>query len=255
MRDHLLLTLAAPLASWGGVAVGERRPSWDRPSKSQAVGLLAGALGIERADEARQHALAASLGFAVRIDDPGQPATDYHTTQAPPQRRNRHFATRADELAVSKSELKTILSRREYRTGIQATICVWLRQPGPSTLTEMQSALCRPAFAPFAGRKAHALMAPMDPRIEPAADVLAALAAYDAGRNPKATELLATLRDPARMRWHTPVVFIDADATGNLAVERLEQRRDHPENRAKWRFGVRAEAVLRHRPNTVGGSS
>ncbi|MGD9785694.1 MAG: type I-E CRISPR-associated protein Cas5/CasD [Hyphomicrobiaceae bacterium] len=255
MRDHLLFTIAAPLASWGAVSVGERRPSWDRPAKSQVVGLLAGALGIERADEMRQLALAASLGFAVRIDDPGQPATDYHTAQSPPQRRNRRFATRADELAVPKDELKTILSRREYRTGVQATVCVWLRQPGPATLDEMKEKLAQPEFTPFAGRKAHALMAPMDPRIEPATDVLAALAAYDAGRNPKATELLDNLRDPVRMRWHTPIVFVDADDTGDLAIERLEQRRDHPESRAKWRFGVRAEAVLRHRPNTIGGAS
>ena len=34
-----------PLAS---LAVGERRPTWDRPSKSQMVGLVAAALGIER---------------------------------------------------------------------------------------------------------------------------------------------------------------------------------------------------------------
>ncbi len=255
MRDHLLFTIAAPLASWGAVAVGERRPSWDRPSKSQIVGLLAGALGIERVDEARQLALAASLGFAVRIDDPGQPATDYHTTQSPPQRRNRRFATRAEELAVPKDELKTILSRREYRSGVQATACVWLRQDGPATLAGMQSALREPAFAPFAGRKAHVLMAPMDPRIETAADVLAALAAYDAGRHPGAARLLARWRDPVRMRWHEPIVFIDADDPGDLAVERLEQRRDNSESRAKWRFGVRAEAVLRYRPTTMGGTS
>src|SRR5262245_9934555 len=79
MPRFLLFTLAAPLASFGTVAVGERRPTWDRPSKSQIIGLVAGALGIERGDEDKQQILAAGLGYAVRVDDPGQLATDYHT--------------------------------------------------------------------------------------------------------------------------------------------------------------------------------
>jgi CRISPR-associated Cas5-like protein len=44
MARFLTLTFAAPLASFGAIAVGERRPSWDRPGKSAALGLVAGAL-------------------------------------------------------------------------------------------------------------------------------------------------------------------------------------------------------------------
>ena len=94
---------------------GEWRNSANRPSKSGVLGLIAAALGIEREEQARFDALRDSLGFAVRVDDPGQPAYDYHTSQVPPQKRNRRFATRADELAVPKTELKTILSTREFR--------------------------------------------------------------------------------------------------------------------------------------------
>ena len=72
MRPHLVFTLAAPLASFGAVAVGERRPSWNRPSKSQILGMVASAIGIERREEARQQALAQSFGLAIRVDDEGQ---------------------------------------------------------------------------------------------------------------------------------------------------------------------------------------
>jgi CRISPR system Cascade subunit CasD len=44
---------AAPLASFGAIAVGQCRPSWDRPAKSAALGLVAGALGLDRSDAER----------------------------------------------------------------------------------------------------------------------------------------------------------------------------------------------------------
>ena len=58
MARFLTLTFAAPLASFGAIAVGERRPSWDRPGKSAALGLIAGALGLDRSDEDAHRALA-----------------------------------------------------------------------------------------------------------------------------------------------------------------------------------------------------
>ena len=167
MPEFLVFTLAAPLASFGAVAVGERRPTWDRPSKSQILGLVAGALGIERSEEARQlrtgaRHLVSPCGSMIA----GRVQTDYHTTQVPPQRRNRRFATRADELAVDKTELKTILSRRENRLGALYTIA--LRPPATQAARHARAIAtthCRtPMFVPFAGRKANALMLPMTPR-------------------------------------------------------------------------------------------
>jgi CRISPR-associated Cas5-like protein len=39
-------TFAAPLASFGAIAVGESRPSWDRPAKSAALGLAPAHWGL-----------------------------------------------------------------------------------------------------------------------------------------------------------------------------------------------------------------
>lgn len=242
---YLLFTLAAPLASFGGVAVGERRTTGDRPSKSQVIGLIAGALGIERSEEAAQQSLAASIGFAVRVDDPGQLATDYHTTQVPPARRNRRFATRADELSVPKHELKTILSRREFRMGSLYTICLWLRLGGGTRLEEIEKALKAPAFAPFAGRKSFPLMLPVAPIIVEADSLVAAFAARDAierEQYPGIIELKERLGVVPRLERP---IFADIDCDmGDCAAERIEERRDNPESRSKWRFGIRSEALL-----------
>ena len=118
MARFLTLTFAAPLASFGSIAVGERRPSWDRPGKSAALGLVAGALGLDRSDEDAHRALAENYLFAARGEDlpvraPFRLTIDYHTAQSPPRMRNRRFATRREELAVE--DLATTLTRREYR--------------------------------------------------------------------------------------------------------------------------------------------
>jgi CRISPR system Cascade subunit CasD len=104
MPCFLTFTLAAPLASFGGVAVGERRGSDDRPAKSAIIGLLAAALGIEREDEETHAALAREFFCAVRIENfkvraPRRLMTDYHTAQSPPRGRNQRFATRRHEVA------------------------------------------------------------------------------------------------------------------------------------------------------------
>ncbi|WP_295540003.1 CRISPR-associated protein Cas5, partial [Thiolapillus sp.] len=52
MDDYLVFQLYAPLASWGGQAVGQERPSDDHPGRSALLGLLAAALGIRREEEA-----------------------------------------------------------------------------------------------------------------------------------------------------------------------------------------------------------
>ena len=255
-RDHLMFTLAAPMASFGAIAVGERRPSWSRPSRSQVLGLIASALGIERREEERLAALATALHYAVRVDVTGQPHADYHTAQVPPSRPNRRFYTRADELAVPKPELKTILSRRDFYTDSMHTIAVWARteqQLSPS-LAEMANALAEPRYAPFAGRKAHPLLLPMAPRVVAADDIVAAYAAFDAGE-PEAVKAVWVPDGGGKGRAVPASVFGDADARPASPGPPLEQRRDVPESRSKWRFGTRAEALLNPVKPSVGGAA
>jgi CRISPR system Cascade subunit CasD len=249
MAAYLLFTLAAPIASFGTVAVGERRPTWDRPSKSQIIGLVAGCLGIERIEEERQREVAATLGFAVRIDDPGQLATDYHTAQAAKdvsvrRRIKAGFTvnTRAEELACD--DLKTILSRREFRVGSHYTVALWKTASDGASLDAIAAALRAPAFAPFAGRKANTLSLPMAPRMVDAADVGEAFTVFDASEPPEQANFKAGLRLHLRAAGDRPV-YADAADVPRQMTARLEQRRDVPESRSKWRFGLRTEALLK----------
>lgn len=253
MTSTLVFTLAAPVASFGAVAAGERRPSWDRPSKSQVLGLVAGALGIERGEEERHLALARGFLFAVRVDAPGQPQSDYHTAQVPPAKKNRRFATRAGELAIDKTDLKTILSRREFRTGAISTIALWhaADAEGVPSLEDLQKALREPVFTPFAGRKANALMLPMAPRVVSGDDVTVAFAEYD--RTAPEDEVAFRAAHLLHRDRATPRVYAEAGAVPSQLRDRIEQRRDVPESRSKWRFGLRAEALLK--PTTTGGAT
>lgn len=250
MRDYLVFTIAAPMASFGmKYDPGEWRNSANRPSKSGVLGLVAAALGIEREEQAHFDALRDSLGFAVRVDDPGQSAYDYHTSQVPPQRRNRRFATRADELAVPKTELKTILSTREFRVNAFATPALWIGgAEAPLSLAAIAEALRKPRFALYAGRKSHPLMLPCAPEIVPAENVLDAFEAYDdAKKGIDAFRKTYLTRERGYPAPSKRLVYCETGDPAAAASERVEQRRDMPESRTKWRFGVRQEAVLPER--------
>ena len=252
MPQFLVFTLAAPFASFGTLAVGERRPTWDRPSKSQVLGLVASALGIERREEERQRALARSFGFAVRVDDPGQLLTDYHTTQQPSgpsvrrrQRQGLPVQTRRDELLCD--DIENGLSRRELRESSHYTIALWERAAPIATLSNVADDLTMPTFVLFAGRKANTVQFPCGPQLVSADDVAAAFALFDGAD-----------ADRKRFREHwTPgwlnkqrserlrAIYTDSDGISGHAIVHIEERRDLPESRAKWRFLRREEALLR----------
>lgn len=255
MRPYLVFHLEAPLASFGSIAVGERRATWDRPSRSQIVGFLAAALGVERRD-ARQKALADAIAFGVRVDDAGVLIQDFHTVQQPegPAVRRRiraggTIATRADELDFGPEDLETKLSRREYRRDAAYTVAVWLSAPCFVTLDDLGRALRTPAFHLAAGRKANALMFPCAPLVTPPlADLLAAFEAYDASDS-----RYRSFRDAWSPAWLVEkrngaerTVFADdgADLAPETAIIRREQRRDVPHTRHAWQFLQRNELVI-----------
>jgi CRISPR system Cascade subunit CasD len=100
----LVFQLVGPMMAFGDVAVGEHRGVFDRPSKSGVLGLLAAALGIDRADDARHAWLADGLDFATGTLAAGRLIHDYHTAQtasgAALRRRAKAglvTATRADD--------------------------------------------------------------------------------------------------------------------------------------------------------------
>jgi CRISPR system Cascade subunit CasD len=256
VSEFLLFTLHAPLASWGEIAVGEARGSWDRPSRSAVLGLMAAALGIRREAQVEHDALDAAYCVAVRLDAPGTPMVDYHTAQtvgASVVKRVR-LPTRARLLAAGDPD--TILSRRAYRQDALATSAVWLRlQPSlregagrAPTLEALRDALMRPVFTLYAGRKANSLGLPLAPEIIEVATLADALRnrAQTRGMRSDAPGAARSAVDGVwealrpRAGWGREVAHDHCDGmeTGLNALRR-EVRRDTSPHRGRWHFAER----------------
>ena len=244
--EFLIFRLWGPMASWGEIAVGERRGSWGRPSRSGVFGLIAAALGVERSDASAHQHLETEVGFAVRIDHPGRPLRDYHTAQSPSQRRGVHWATRRDELSDA-SNLNTILSERGYYTEMDAFVALWLRTPEAKyPLAEIAARLSEPVFTLYLGRKACPLGLPPAPRIIATASLGSALQDYASTVAEAARELgvFAPRRQNRHELW---LGEEDARTLGSLTANRVRQRtqrRDGVRDRARWLFDDRAEVEI-----------
>ena len=245
MTEFLLLTLYAPLASWGDIAVGEVRGSWDRPSRSAVLGLVAAALGADRADQDAHDALDAGYGVAVRQDAAGAPLVDYHTAQTAVEgtvkalKKRGAPLTRRALLDRRSGDPQTILSRRSYRQDALSTVALWARAGARWPLAELAERLRRPAWVLYAGRKANAFGLPLHPEVVPGA-TLAAAFARRAGA-PAALDVSRLRLAPvaAREISHDPC---DGFASGLRAVRR-DVRRDAGAQRTRWQFAERVVEV------------
>jgi CRISPR system Cascade subunit CasD len=229
------------MASFGGIAVGERRPGFNRPARSAVLGLVGACLGLEREDEEGQAALAAGYGLALLCHAPGRLLPDYHTAQVPTAERGRRFRTRAAELGRPSHALNTILSRRDYRTGAWHLGALWARGMARWTLDDLTEAMKRPMFVPYLGRKSCPLGLPLAPAVIEAGDATKALAQRHA-EGPEAAwrEVFAGNGEPDL------TVAIDADVVpaDDARLLRIEYRRDAPRSRGRWQFDLREEAIL-----------
>ncbi len=238
-----------PLASFGAIAVGERRSGWDRPGRSAVLGLIGACLGLEREDDAGQEALATGYAVALLCHSPGRLLADYHTTQVPSAKRGQRFATRADELDCPSHELNTILSRRDYRSGAWHLGTAWPRRHTVRwTLEELATAMRQPSFIPYLGRKSCPLGLPLAPRIEDATDAPAALLErHRTGPEAFLSVLNGSLLREVQADPSVAVtIALDADLIDldNKLYRRTEFRRDHPRSRRRWQFDLREEAVV-----------
>jgi CRISPR system Cascade subunit CasD len=240
MPAFLTATLYAPLASFGGLAVGERRTSEIRPTRSAIIGLLGAALGLDRADEAAQAALAAGYGFATQTLAAGRPMTDYHTAQMPGRKGNKRFATRAAELAVPKQDLNTVLTSRDYRVDAMFNLAIWVRENAPYTLDDIAAAFRHPHYTLSLGRKSCPIGLPLAPVLGDYPTARAALAARWATPETPELELHRILHAKPGI-----IAMDEADAKAqNEPPQHIAFIRDHPVSRKRWQFALRPEAVL-----------
>lgn len=187
------LRLEGPLQSWGGPAVGDRRPSLDFPTRSGVMGLIGAALGVPRQEVAKLASLQRGLGFAVRVDRRGVAAVDYHTVMAP---------------GVFKTTLQTW---RTYLQDASFAAIVVERDGLEPPLERILEALLHPRFLLYLGRKA----------CPPSAQVLAFPRILEGDRW---EDLIDSIAPAERPDSDAGVVFADADL-GSDRRTRLGQRR------------------------------
>lgn len=252
MGHFLTFAMVGPMASFGTLAVGERRDGGDRPARSAVLGLVGACLGLTRDDQAGQDALAQGYGLAVLCHASGRLLTDYHTAQTAPSRRNWSPATRARELAEAPGELATILSRRDYRMGSWHLGALWVRGDAPRwSLADLRDALREPVFTPSLGRKSCPPGLPFAPQLVEGASAAAVLLARQKdGPESRVQERFGLLKDQFAgqpTRNETLIVLDAADVAEHGAghpMMRREMRRDTPLSRTRWHFGLREEALL-----------
>lgn len=218
------------------------------PTKSAILGLVAAAVGIKRPNTARngeerelwegQHQkLAEGYGVATRVNVLGIPLIDYHTAQVPSSgtgRNRKTFPTRRDELTLGhRSELNTILSRREYRQDSFCAVALWSKEGAPYTLSKLQHHLICPEFLLYLGRKACPLSLPLNPQIIQSETIEKALNVIPFPPEPKG------IFD--RFEGGTPTYCWDDGAETQLEEQHTFFRRDGILSRARWQFEVRRE--------------
>jgi len=135
--NTLLIRLSAPMQSWGTQSRFTMRDTGLEPSKSGVLGLFCAALGIDREDDKGLRSLA-SLRMGVRVDKEGLLQVDYHTAQ---------------NVLMANGKIKgTELSNRYYLAN--AIFLVGFESEDLTLLERIQSALQKPVWALFLGRKA-----------------------------------------------------------------------------------------------------
>ncbi len=240
MQEYLIFHLYGPMASFGDVAVGEYRPSHAHPTKSAILGLVAGALGIQRDEEEKHHQLESALGFAVLVLSSGELLRDYHTSQVPPGGK-KAYATRKEELSVEKSKLNTILSARDYRTDAHYRVAIWLKQDAAShnkkLLNEITTAMESPVFTPYLGRKSCPLAIPLQAELVKADSVTDALAQAPH----KLGKYLSNIGKASSAAKKEFSIYTEQlqNSESQFAISTV--KKDRVISRKRWQFGDRIE--------------
>lgn len=140
MTNTLLMRFVAPMQSWGVGSNFDYRDTGLEPSKSGVVGLLCAALGHGRDLPLDERFLAARLG--VRVDREGVPAYDYQVAGVGGM---LDANGKVSDKNVTPS-WRSYLADAAFLVGLESEDAAWLEQ--------LQTALRRPVWPLFLGRKA-----------------------------------------------------------------------------------------------------
>lgn len=138
----LLIELAGPQQAWGSRSRFATRATELAPTRSGVIGLVAAALGLARTEPLDRFD---ALEFGVRIDQPGHLERDFQTAR------------------TFDGKTSMPLSQRFYLA--DATFLAGLAGDDRELLEGFRSALIRPSFPLFLGRRAFPPSKPMQPEL------------------------------------------------------------------------------------------
>ena len=155
--QHILLTLEAPLMSFGREKIDQNRPTWDFPGLSMITGLLSNALGYPRWDP-RIHQLQQRIKFACRIDrqTPNlRPLKEYQTATL--RHRDMGWTTKGVPESRGGGPKKynaPHVMHLEFHADMMVTVSLRLEpEDQEPNLQQLVEALNHPAHPLFIGRK------------------------------------------------------------------------------------------------------
>ncbi|MFH6787050.1 type I-E CRISPR-associated protein Cas5/CasD [Methylobacterium sp. MA0201] len=155
MPDHLVLLLDAPLCAFGGDIIDAYGVVRDFPGRSTVTGLLANALGYDRANGVRLDRLQARLVLGSARAAEGRRVRDFQTARL--GAGDRGWTTRGRIEGRSGGAATYDSPHIRYRDAdADALVLVAFRLDPPEespTLAEVEHALDRPERPLFAGRK------------------------------------------------------------------------------------------------------
>lgn len=185
MTSTVTFHLAGPMQAWsrahrthGG---GGARPTQRHPTKTGVIGLVANALGRTRTDPITD---LAALLYAVRVDQPGTPAVDFHTAGGGhfplrPNDRSREYAAARKTRTAPNGQItapptgRTIVPTHDHYLADAAFTAALT---GTTHLVEqVADALTRPARLLHLGRAAYPLTGDLRVTITEHTDPVAAL--------------------------------------------------------------------------------
>jgi len=155
MARHLLIRLASPMIAFGGETIDNFGVIRDFPALSMMTGLLANALGWDRADDRAHNRLQARLRMGTRIEAKGTRLTDFQTAQLGAADRGwTTWGVPESRNGGAASYESPHLRYRDYHADLTALVALRLEpiDEGP-TLNDLAAALDRPKRPLFIGRK------------------------------------------------------------------------------------------------------
>ena len=155
MARYLILRLASPLVAFGGETIDNFGVIRDFPALSMITGLIANALGWDRAETERHDRLQERLRMGTRLEQPGSRLTDFQTAQLGAGDKGWTTSGMPEERRGGPASYESPhLRYRDYHADLLAQVVLRLDAAEEfPTLIEIAAALDRPQRPLFIGRK------------------------------------------------------------------------------------------------------